>query len=68
MFAAADGIRYLRPEIVLSFKARAHRPQDEADFEAVLPLLDDVAAAMAARRDRAGATRRSVAGQARGVA
>lgn len=37
-----EGVRYLRPEIVLSFKARAHRPQDEGDFDAVLPLLDDV--------------------------
>jgi hypothetical protein len=35
-----NGIRYLRPEIVLSFKSRAHRPQDERDFEAVLPLID----------------------------
>jgi hypothetical protein len=42
LFAGAVGIRYLRPEIVLSFKARAHRPQDDADFEAVLPLLDDL--------------------------
>ena len=36
-----DGLRYLRPEIVLTFKARHHRPQDEADFEAVLPLLEE---------------------------
>jgi hypothetical protein len=41
MFEAPDGLRYLAPEIVLSFKARAHRPQDEADFDAVLPLLDE---------------------------
>ena len=41
LFTAADGLRYLRPEIVLTFKARQHRPQDEADFEAVLPLLDE---------------------------
>jgi len=40
-FVAGDGLRYLRPEVVLSFKARAHRPQDEDDFEAVLPLLDE---------------------------
>ncbi|MFL5669319.1 MAG: nucleotidyltransferase domain-containing protein [Chloroflexota bacterium] len=40
VFTAPDGLHYLRPEIVLSFKARAHRPQDEADFEGVLPLLD----------------------------
>jgi hypothetical protein len=37
---AADGIRYLRPEIVLSFKARLRRPKDESDFEATLPVLD----------------------------
>ena len=40
VFTSADGIRYLRPEIVLSFKSRAHRPQDEGDLEAALPLLD----------------------------
>jgi len=40
LFETPDGLRYLRPEIVLSFKARAHRPQDEADFDVVLPLLD----------------------------
>jgi hypothetical protein len=37
---ADDGIRYLRPEIVLSYKARLRRPKDEPDFEATLPLLD----------------------------
>jgi hypothetical protein len=36
-----DGIRYLRPEIVLSFKARHRRPKDEQDFAAAVPLLDD---------------------------
>ena len=41
LFTADDGLRYLRPEIVLTFKVRHHRPQDERDFEAVLPLLDD---------------------------
>jgi hypothetical protein len=40
VFTAADGIRYLRPEIVLGFKARSKRPQDEADFDAALPMLD----------------------------
>ncbi len=38
-WAAADGIRYLRPEIVLAYKARLRRPKDEPDFEATLPLL-----------------------------
>ena len=37
--------RYLRPEIVLRFKARRVQRSDEADFEAVVPLLD------AGRRD-----------------
>ena len=36
----ADGIPYSRPEITLLFKAKAARPKDEADFAAVLPLLD----------------------------
>jgi hypothetical protein len=40
VFEASDGIRYLRPEIVLAFKARAQRPQDDGDLAAVLPLLD----------------------------
>ncbi len=33
------GIRYLTPEVVLLFKAKATRPKDEADFRAMLPLL-----------------------------
>lgn len=35
-----DGVRYLQPEIQLLYKARSLRPKDQADFEAVLPLLD----------------------------
>jgi hypothetical protein len=42
----AEGLRYLRPEIELLFKARDLRPKDEADFTAVLPALDR------GRRDR----------------
>ncbi|WP_040168132.1 nucleotidyltransferase domain-containing protein [Microbacterium gorillae] len=34
-----DGVRYLRAEIQLLYKARAGRAQDEADFVAALPLL-----------------------------
>ncbi|CAL2056791.1 conserved protein of unknown function [Streptomyces murinus] len=41
----ADGIPYLIPELVLLFKAKATRPQDQADFEGILPLLSQ------ARRD-----------------
>ena len=34
-----DGIPYQQPEIALLFKAKHTRDKDEADFEAVLPLL-----------------------------
>ena len=36
-----DGIPYVRPEVALLFKAKSIRPKDEADFEAVLPDLDE---------------------------
>jgi hypothetical protein len=36
-----DGIRYLLPEIVLTYKARLRRPKDEPDFEATLSVLDE---------------------------
>lgn len=35
----ADGIPYLRPEVVLLHKARATRGKDDADFDAILPRL-----------------------------
>ncbi|GAA1543603.1 hypothetical protein GCM10009827_074120 [Dactylosporangium maewongense] len=35
----ADGVPYLIPELVLLFKAKELRPKDQADFDAVLPLL-----------------------------
>ena len=35
-----DGIPYARPEVVLLFKAKASRPKDELDLDAVLPSLD----------------------------
>lgn len=38
-----DGIRYLRPEIALAFKAKLARPKDERDFALTLPLLDEAA-------------------------
>jgi Aminoglycoside-2''-adenylyltransferase len=38
-----DGVRYLRPEIVLAFKAKHARSKDERDFAVTLPLLDDSA-------------------------
>lgn len=37
---SADGIPYLRPELVLLFKAKAPRAKDELDFATALPLLD----------------------------
>jgi hypothetical protein len=40
-----DGIRFLRPEIALAFKAKLARPKDERDFAVTLPLLDDSARA-----------------------
>lgn len=42
---AEDGIRYLRPEIVLSFKARLRRPKDAPDLATTLPMLDEQARA-----------------------
>jgi hypothetical protein len=36
-----EGIPFVRPEVVLLFKAQAPRPKDTTDFEAVLPHLDD---------------------------
>jgi hypothetical protein len=43
-FEAADGIRYLRPEIVLSFKLKRQR-SDDGDFDTALPMLDPEARA-----------------------
>ncbi len=36
----SDGIPFLRPEIVLLFKAKAPRPKDWVDLEIALPELD----------------------------
>lgn len=36
-----DGIPYLRPEIVLLYKAANPRPQDEADFSFAHPFLEN---------------------------
>jgi hypothetical protein len=35
----SEGIAYLAPEIQLLYKARATRPEDQADFEQVVPHL-----------------------------
>ncbi len=42
-FAAPDGIRYLRPELVLFMKARWARSKDDRDLAATLPVLDEPA-------------------------
>lgn len=39
-WVAADGIRYLRPELVLAHKVALARPVDDGDLDAALPLLD----------------------------
>jgi len=39
-WVADDGIRYMRPEITVFFKARTRRTKDERDFALVLPALD----------------------------
>jgi hypothetical protein len=36
---ADDGIRYLRPEMALAYKARHDRPKDKVDLAVTLPLL-----------------------------
>ena len=38
---AADGILYLKPEIVLTYKATNRRAKDDLDFEATLPILTE---------------------------
>lgn len=35
-----DGVRYLQPQVQLLLKAKGQRPQDVADLDATLPLLD----------------------------
>lgn len=36
----SEGIPYMRPELVLLFKAKRHRPKDQADFAGTAPMLD----------------------------
>ena len=38
---AGDGLRYLRPEIVLFYKARLNRPKDHRDRDVTWPLLGE---------------------------
>jgi aminoglycoside-2''-adenylyltransferase len=44
-FLADDGVRYLRPELVLYMKARMARPKDDADLQRILPRLEPEARA-----------------------
>ena len=39
-WVAADGFRYLRPELVLAHKVHLRRTVDDEDLKAVLPLLE----------------------------
>lgn len=43
-----DGVAYLNPEVVLSFKAKGRRPKDEDDLSAALPVMSDEARAFLA--------------------
>ena len=38
-WVASDGVRYLRPEITLLYKAALHRPKDDRDLAVTWPLL-----------------------------
>jgi hypothetical protein len=40
-WTAADGIRYLNPEIALAYKAQLDRPKDDDDLAAAWPRFDD---------------------------
>jgi hypothetical protein len=44
-WVAQDGIRYLRPEISLLYKARLHRPKDDRDLRVTWPVLGEEAQA-----------------------
>jgi hypothetical protein len=39
-WVADDGVRYLRPEITLLYKAALHRPKDDRDLAVIWPLLE----------------------------
>lgn len=40
-WVAPDGVSYLRPEVMLLFKAKLRRPKDEADLRSLVPRLDE---------------------------
>jgi hypothetical protein len=41
IWRGADGILYLKPEIVLTYKATNRRVKDDLDFDATLPILTE---------------------------
>lgn len=41
--STAEGTRYLAPEIQLLYRARDVRPEDQTDFERIVPRLDAAA-------------------------
>lgn len=45
MIGTRDGVRFLKPEGALLYKAKAARPKDEADFAVCLPHLEAAARA-----------------------
>jgi hypothetical protein len=42
-WVASDGVRYLRPEVTLLYKAALARPKDDRDLARTWPLLDQAA-------------------------
>lgn len=38
-WVAADGIRYINPEMAIAYKAQLRRPKDDGDLDATWPLL-----------------------------
>ncbi len=58
---ADDGVRYLRPEVTLLYKAALHRPKDDRDLARTWPMLDRESRA-GCGRPWTGSTRASLAG------
>ena len=51
------GIRYLRPEITLLYKAALHRPKDDRDLAVAWPLLGRRPSGSGCARPWTGSTR-----------
>lgn len=52
VIAVRDGIPYLAPEVVLLYKSKGHRSQDDADFDVVSPHMSSDARAWLAEAMR----------------